>query len=84
LPDSITQLEKQNLTLNYQIDIVEKVGDEPKQIENEKGQILYERFKSVFDKNPGYDILTQYNASLNGNDVNLKIDSATISCYNIQ
>lgn len=32
-------------------------------------------------KNLGYDILKQYNASLNGNDVNSNIDPVIISCY---
>ncbi|KAF0705362.1 Uncharacterized protein FWK35_00026605 [Aphis craccivora] len=61
--------------------LIETVRDGLKTIENEKGQILYEKFKSVFDKNPGYNILKLYNNSINGNDVNLKKDPAIISCY---
>jgi hypothetical protein len=52
LPNLITKLEKQNSTLNYQIDIVETVRDGLKTIEYEKGEIIYKKFKSVFDKNP--------------------------------
>ncbi|KAL4135075.1 hypothetical protein QTP88_006732 [Uroleucon formosanum] len=81
LPNSITKLEKQNSTLNYQINVVETVRDGLKTIENEKGQILYEKFKSVFDKNPGYNILKLYNNSINGKDVDLKEEPAIISCY---
>ncbi|CAI6359604.1 unnamed protein product [Macrosiphum euphorbiae] len=80
-PNSITKLEKQNSTLNYQINVVETVRDGLKTIENEKGHILYEKFKSVFDKNPGYNILKVYNDSINGNDVDLKENPAIISCY---
>ncbi|KAL4108044.1 hypothetical protein QTP88_018301 [Uroleucon formosanum] len=72
LPNSITKLEKQNSTLNYQINVVETVRDGLKTIENEKGEILYKKFKSVFDKNPGYNILKLYNNSINGKDVDLK------------
>ncbi|KAL4142017.1 hypothetical protein QTP88_004549 [Uroleucon formosanum] len=60
---------------------VNEVRDGLKTIENEKGQILYEKFKSVFDKNPGYNILKLYNNSINGNYVDLKEDPAIISCY---
>jgi len=81
LPDSITQLEKQYLTLNYQINIFEKVGDELKQIENEKEQIFHKKFKLIFDKSLRYDNLKQYNVLINRNDVNLKIDPAIINCY---
>jgi len=61
--------------------VVETVKDGLKTIENEKGQILYEKFKSVFDKYPGYNILKLYNDSINGNYVDLKEDPAIISCY---
>jgi hypothetical protein len=74
LPNSITKLEKQNSTLNYQIDIVDTLRGGLKTIENEKRQILYEKFKLVFDKNPEYNILKLYN-SINGNDVDLKEDT---------
>lgn len=50
LPNSITNLKKQNSTLNYQINVIETVKDGLKKIENKKGQILYEKFKSVFNK----------------------------------
>lgn len=36
-----------------------------KTIENQKEQILYEKFKTVFDKNPGYNILKLYNDLIN-------------------
>lgn len=49
------------------------------QIENEMEQIFYEIFKSVFDENPGFDILKRYNASFDGNDVNLETFSASRS-----
>jgi len=52
--------------------LVETVRDGLKTIEYEKGEIIYEKFKSVFDKNPGYNILKLYNDSINGNDVDLK------------
>ncbi|KAL4141446.1 hypothetical protein QTP88_004084 [Uroleucon formosanum] len=81
LPNSITKLEKQNSTLNYQINVVETVRDGLKTIENEKGQILYEKFKSVFDRNPRYNILKLYNNLTNGKDIDLKEDPAIISCY---
>lgn len=77
LPNSITILEKRNSILNYQI--VETVRN--KNIDNEKGQILYERFKSVFNKNLGYNIFKLYNDSINGNDVDLKEYPAIVSCY---
>lgn len=48
-------------------------GDELERIENEKGQILHEYFKSIFDENPRHLIMKQYNDQLNGNDVNLNI-----------
>jgi len=57
LPNSISKPEKQNAVLNYHIDVVEIVRDGLKTIENEKGQILYAKFKSAFDKNPGYNII---------------------------
>jgi len=51
-------------------------------IENEKGQILYEKFKSVFDKNHWYNILTKlYSDPINGKQVDLKEDPAIISYY---
>jgi hypothetical protein len=80
LPNSITKLEKQNSTLNNHIDVVEAVRDGLKTIENEKGQILYEKFKSVFDNNLKYNILKLY-VSINGNYVDLKEDPVIISGY---
>jgi len=73
--------QKAILTLNYQKVVAEKIQDEFEQIENENGQILYEQFKTLFDKNPRYNILKQYNTSSNGINDNLKIDPVIISCY---
>lgn len=66
------------LTVTHTLTLHGETGH--KTIENEKGQILYEKFKAVFDKIPGYNILKLYNASINGNDVDLKVDPVIISC----
>lgn len=81
LPLAISQLETKNLTLKSQIDIVEKVGDELKKIENDNGQLLIDKFTTVLKKNPGYDELKKYNLTINGEDIGLDAQPDIISCY---
>ena len=50
LSDSIKKLEERNLSLSSQIEIIEKTENQLKIINNEKGLLIYNKFKNVIEK----------------------------------
>lgn len=66
----ITDLETRNLSLNAQIELVEKFKDNICKIDNDKGNILKTKIESVLNKNIGYSRLKVLNDCINGKTIN--------------
>lgn len=73
IQESIRKLQSPYLSLDFDVRIVKKVQSSLSKIYlDEKGKIIYNKFKNVFNKNSGYDTMEKINMLQKGEEVILQ------------